>query len=132
MGERPARAPQVVVIFWRDLPAQVNAQAGRHRHQVLLGDRFQRAIDRAKRKARIATADEDVAQWRRIATPSPDGASRDGASPDGASPDGASPDGLGAPDLPALAAERARAIDADYPDERLARIAFRAGWEHDP
>ena len=32
-------------------------------------DRFQRAIDRAKRKAKIRTAQEDVAQWRRISHP---------------------------------------------------------------
>ncbi len=60
---------EVVVILWRDIPAQVNAQIGRERHQVLLPDKFQRAIDRAKRKAKIRTAHEDVAQWRRISRP---------------------------------------------------------------
>lgn len=57
----------VVIILWRDIPAQVNAQFGRERHQIMLSAKFQRAIDRAKRKAHIYTADEDVAQWRRIA-----------------------------------------------------------------
>lgn len=56
---------QLVVIWWRDIPAQVNAQVGRERHQVVLGGKFQRAIDRAKRKAGIVTADDDVSQWRR-------------------------------------------------------------------
>ena len=50
---------ELIVIYWRDIPAQVNAQEGRDRHQVVLGGKFQRAIDRAKRKARIYTADED-------------------------------------------------------------------------
>ena len=61
MGRRGG-AGEVVTIFWRDIPAQVNGQAGRQRHQVLLSAKFQRAIDRAKRKAKIYTAEEDVAQ----------------------------------------------------------------------
>ncbi|NCZ90600.1 MAG: hypothetical protein EBY93_06675 [Actinobacteria bacterium] len=39
----------VVIIKWRDIPAQVNAQMGRERHQVVLSAKFQRAIDRAER-----------------------------------------------------------------------------------
>ena len=65
----PRATRDVVVIMWRDIPAQVNGQDGRERHQVLLSDKFQRAIDRAKRKAKIVTAQEDVAQWRRISRP---------------------------------------------------------------
>ena len=57
------------MILWRDIPAQVNGQVGRDRHQVLLSEKFQRAVDRAKRKAKIHTAQEDVAQWRREARP---------------------------------------------------------------
>ena len=60
-----SRRSEVVIIYWRDIPAQVNGQNGRDRHQVLLRRKFQRAIDRAKRKAGIYTADEDIAQWRR-------------------------------------------------------------------
>ncbi len=65
MTARRTTRPQVVTIYWRDIPAQVNGQAGRARHQVLLSAKFQRAIDRAKRKAGIVTAADDVAQWRR-------------------------------------------------------------------
>jgi hypothetical protein len=57
--------PEIVTIFWRDIPAQVNGQLGRDRHQIVLPAKFARAIDRAKRKARISTADQDVAQWAR-------------------------------------------------------------------
>lgn len=60
---------QVVTIYWRDIPAQVNGQSGRDRHQVVLSNKFQRAIDRAKRKAKIYTAEEDIAQWRRETSP---------------------------------------------------------------
>jgi hypothetical protein len=93
---------EVVVIMWRDIPAQVNGQAGRERHQVPLDPRFQRAIDRAKRKAGIVTAHDDVAQWRRVSTPC------DGDS--------------------ALAAEAmARQLEEEYSEQRLGTIAFNGG-----
>ena len=94
----------VVVIMWRDIPAQVNGQAGRHRHQVLLSPKFQRAIDRAKRKAKIYTAQEDVAQWRRVSEPV---------------------DG----DLESAAQSAAERLEGEYSTERLGRLAFSGGWE---
>ena len=95
---------EVVVILWRDIPAQVNGQSGRERHQVLLDPKFQRAIDRAKRKARIVTAQQDVAQWRRVSTPC-------GGDP------------------AAAADATAKRLDAEYTVERLGRIAFNGGVE---
>lgn len=65
----PRGSNEVIVIMWRDIPAQVNAQMGRERKQVQLNEKFQRAIDRAKRKAHIYTAEEDIAQWRRVSSP---------------------------------------------------------------
>jgi len=59
----------VVINKWRDIPDQVNAQMGRDRYQVVLSAKFQRAIDRAKRKANIYTAEEDIAQWSRDSLP---------------------------------------------------------------
>ena len=99
-------ANEVVVIMWRDIPAQVNAQVGRERHQVLLPDRFQRAIDRAKRKAKIRTAQDDVAQWRRVSRP------LDG-------------------DGPAAAQAEADRLETEYGQERLGKLAFAGGWERD-
>jgi cvfA/B/C family virulence factor len=100
----PRERHEVVVIMWRDIPAQVNGQAGRVRHQVPLDPKFQRAIDRAKRKARIVTAQDDVAQWRRVSTPC------DGD--------------------PAAAAEQtARRLDGDYSEQRLGKIAYNGGNE---
>lgn len=69
MSRRAGDGPIVITISWRDIPAQVNGQSGRERHQVMLSSKFQRAIDRAKRKANIYTADEDIAQWRRASVP---------------------------------------------------------------
>jgi Virulence factor len=100
----PRQRNEVVVIMWRDIPAQVNGQSGRERHQVPLDAKFQRAIDRAKRKARIVTAHEDVAQWRRMSAPC---------------------DG----DPATAAAEMAKRLDADYSEERLGKLAFNGGVE---
>jgi len=62
MARRRSGGAEVVTIFWRDIPAQVNGQDGRDRHQVLLSSKFQRAVDRAKRKAGIYTAEDDITQ----------------------------------------------------------------------
>jgi len=102
----PRSSTELVTIFWRDIPAQVNAQSGRERQQVILSGKFQRAIDRAKRKARIVTANEDVAQWRRITEPL-------------------------AGDPAAAAQQRADEIEVGYTRERLGILAFAGGWEHD-
>jgi hypothetical protein len=102
----PRGGAEVVTILWRDIPAQVNGQRGRDRHQVALSAKFQRAIDRAKRKAGIVTADEDVAQWRRISVPI------DGD--------------------PAKAAEaEAARLEARYAREHLGRLAYVGGFEAD-
>ena len=102
----PRGSNEVIVIMWRYIPAQVNAQAGRERKQVQLSDKFQRAIDRAKRKAHIYTADEDIAQWRRISLPL-----------------------VG--DLAEAAQREADRLDGEYSRERLGRLAFAGGYEAD-
>ena len=35
-GTSRRRGPEIVTIYWRDIPAQVNGQSGRDRHQVVL------------------------------------------------------------------------------------------------
>jgi Virulence factor len=95
---------KLVTIYWRDIPAQVNAQRGRVREQRVLPRRFQRAIERATRKADITTADVYVRQWRREAVRCGD-------------------------DLLAEALAGAAAVEARYPQERLAALAANLGWE---
>ena len=58
-----------IIIKWRDIPAQVNAQMGLQRYPVILVDKFHRANDPAKRNSNIYTAEEDVAQWSRETLP---------------------------------------------------------------
>lgn len=105
MGRR-ARSAEVVTIYWRDIPAQVNGQHGRERHQVLLSEKFQRAVDRAKRKAQIRTAADDISQWRREA-----------AACDG--------------DVVAAAQAVASDLESHYSVEFLGRLAFAGGFAAD-
>jgi hypothetical protein len=60
---------EVVVIMWRDIPAQINGKAGDERHQVMLPHRFQKAIDRAAMVAGKKTAQDYVGEWRRTNHP---------------------------------------------------------------
>ena len=98
--------PEVVTIYWRDIPAQVNGQSGRDRHQVVLSGKFQRAVDRAKRKAKIYTAEQDSAQWRRTSMP------------------------CGVDFAAAAEAEAAR-LEHDYTREYLGILAFSGGFAAD-
>lgn len=59
------RGDEIVVIRWRDIPAQVNGRRGDERHQVVLPRRFQRSIDEAAMHAGKKTANEYIAEWRR-------------------------------------------------------------------
>lgn len=67
MGRRSAN--EIVVIMWRDIPAQINGRVGDDKHQVILPHRFQKAIDRAAMVAGKKTAQEYVAEWRRTSHP---------------------------------------------------------------
>ena len=62
---RRGGGPQLVTIYWRDIPAQVNASDGAEKHQAMLSPRFQHAIDRAAGVAGLTDTDSYVQQWRR-------------------------------------------------------------------
>ena len=54
-----------ILIFWRDIPSQIVVQRGRRREKVLLGERFQKAIDRAAMRAGKGGSGPYLAEWRR-------------------------------------------------------------------
>ncbi|MBI4933973.1 MAG: virulence factor [Actinobacteria bacterium] len=62
-------ANEIVVIMWRDIPAQINGKLGEEKHAVILPHRFQKAIDRAAMVAGKKTAQEYVGEWRRTNYP---------------------------------------------------------------
>ena len=68
MATRP-RSGQLVTIWWRDIPTQVNAQSGRTRYAAVLPRRFQRAVDEAAMAAGLTQASDYVAEWRRTSAP---------------------------------------------------------------
>lgn len=64
---------QFQIIYWRDIPAQVKARAGRKRVSRPLSDRFQEAIDEAAMRAKVVGSDEYLAEWRSAAWQERDG-----------------------------------------------------------
>lgn len=59
---------KLTTIYWRDIPAQVTAKAGRKTAKIQLSDRFQEAIDMAAMRAGKGSTDEYLEDWRREAT----------------------------------------------------------------
>jgi hypothetical protein len=57
--------PELTVIYWRDIPAQVTATDGSAAVRVALPDRFQEAIDEASMTAGLVRSDDYLAEWRR-------------------------------------------------------------------
>jgi Virulence factor len=98
--------PEVTVILWRDIPAQVTSGSGRRATRALLSERFQEAIDAAAMAAGLSGTDGYLAEWRR------EGVARDGAVE------------------AAVETERQR-IEHDYTDDVLARLVRARGLKGD-
>ncbi len=101
---RRAAGPELVIIYWRDIPLQVKVEAGGQRGQKVLPNRFQRAADRAAMVAELTTADGYVRQMRRVAAPCED-------------------------DIDQVLARVTQELKTDYTRDRLAAIVTNAGWE---
>lgn len=93
----------LILVSWRDIPAQVIAKAGRSAARRVLAGRFQEAIDRAAMRAGLRDSDAYLGQWHRV---------RLGPCGD---------------ELESEAALAATRIEADYPDERLRALAGNGG-----
>jgi hypothetical protein len=94
---------QLIIISWRDIPAQVIAKRGRESSKVQLSDRFQEAVDRAAMRAGKGSSDAYLADWQR------------------------SPPVTCDDNLEAAAATAAAALEARYSDEDLERIIRAKG-----
>jgi len=93
----------LIVISWRDIPAQVIVKRGREAAKVPLTHRFQEAVDRAAMRAGKGSSDAYLADWRR-STPRPCG-----------------------DDLQAEAAAEAARLEASFTDEDLERLVRAKG-----
>ncbi|HEX4598893.1 MAG TPA: virulence factor, partial [Burkholderiaceae bacterium] len=56
---------RLIVVTWRDIPAQVIVKRGRETARAPLSDRFQMAIDRAAMRAGKGSSDAYLADWKR-------------------------------------------------------------------
>lgn len=59
--------PDVTVVFWRDIPAQVIVGKGRRASKVQLPERFEKAIDRCAMKVGARDSEAYLADWRKAA-----------------------------------------------------------------
>ena len=55
----------VIVVYWRDIPAQVIVGKGRKASKVQLPERFEQAIDRAAMKIGAEDTDSYLVEWRK-------------------------------------------------------------------
>ena len=107
---RRSTVNQLTVITWRDIPAQVNGGSDDDKHQRILPQRFQGAIDRAAMVAGKKTAGEYVAEWRKKMVRLPD--DFDG-------------------DYRAAAMAEAARIESEFPTARLKLWVATGGWDPD-
>ena len=57
--------PEVTIVYWRDIPAQIIVGKGRRGSKVQLSERFEQAIDRCAMKVGAKDADAYLAEWRK-------------------------------------------------------------------
>ena len=96
--------PEVTVVYWRDIPAQVIVGKGRRGSKVQLSERFEQAIDRCAMKIGAKDADAYLAEWRKAAPY----------------------DVEGEPD--AIAASEAARLESEFDIERLKILINGEGW----
>ena len=96
---------ELIVVSWRDIPAQVIVKAGRRSAKLPLSERFQEAIDRAAMHAGLHDTDAYLAAWRRVAA------------------------GECGDELEAEVERAAARLEADYPPERLRDLVENGGLE---
>ena len=96
--------PQLIIVYWRDIPAQVIVRQGRKAAKRQLPERFEQAIDRCAMKVGARDTDAYLAEWRKAEPVELEGASE------------------------ALAEAEAARLDAAYDSERLRALIDNEGW----
>jgi len=94
---------QRIVVYWRDIPAQVIVRQGRTAEKRELPERFIQAIDRCAMKVGARDSDAYLAEWRR-----------------------GEPESCG-DDLKAEADAALASLDAAYDEERLKALVAAGG-----
>ncbi len=94
-----------IIVYWRDIPAQIIVKAGRRTAKRELPERFVQAIDRCAMKTGARDTDAYLAEWRRGA-PEPVGE-----------------------DLEAEAEAAFAMLDSAFGNEKLKTLIENDGWE---
>jgi len=94
----------VVIVYWRDIPAQVIVGKGRKASKIQLPERFEQAIDRAAMKIGAEDTDSYLAEWRKAESYSVNGE----------------------PDL--IAKSEATRIDTAYTQQQIKELIDNDGW----
>jgi hypothetical protein len=97
--------PEVTIVYWRDIPAQVIVGKGRKGAKAPLPERFEQAIDRAAMKIGADDSDAYLAEWRKAAPFSVEG------------------------DPDEIAAAQAAQIDQTYDKDKIKQLIANDGWE---
>jgi hypothetical protein len=98
----------MVIVYWRDIPAQVIVGKGRHAHKVQLPERFEQAIDRCAMRVGARDADAYLADWRKGPPAEVEG------------------------DAESVARSKAAELDTEYDAERLRVLIAQDGWTVQP
>jgi hypothetical protein len=96
--------PDVTIVYWRDIPAQVIVGKGRRGAKRQLPERFEQAIDRAAMKVDAKDTDAYLAEWRKADPYQLDG------------------------DPDEIAAAEARRLEAEYDTDRIKALIDNDGW----
>ena len=96
--------PDVTVVYWRDIPAQVIVGKGRRGAKKQLAERFEQAIDRAAMKTGAAETDDYLAEWRKADPYAVDG------------------------EPTAVAEAEAERLEAEYDTDKIKALIANGGW----
>lgn len=100
--------PNVTVVYWRDIPAQVIVGKGRRAAKAPLPERFEQAIDRCAMKVGAKNDDAYMAGFRKVDTGEVEGDPAD------------------------IATTRAAEIEATFDTDRIKTLIANDGWADAP
>jgi hypothetical protein len=96
--------PEVTIVYWRDIPAQVIVGKGRRGSKRQLEERFEQAIDRAAMKVNAKDSDAYLAEWRKAKPYTLDG------------------------DAAEIVVSEAERLEVEYDQSRLKALIQNDGW----
>lgn len=96
--------PEVTIVYWRDIPAQVIVGKGRRGAKVQLEERFEQAIDRCAMKIGAKDADAYLEEWRKADPYTVEGDQND------------------------VAESEAERLQAEYDQDKIKALIANEGW----